>query len=266
MVFLSASGSQVPLQVGDGGGGPSAVIAALFSGSTYVQITGALAGKVLTLIGIVLFGAGLLQGARKPSQWLFHFWLLGGLAAVLLDASRLDAHEDVPIPLLLPVFALVGVGAAWAGSLPARVWLALSENRRETDSSYEVSPHTAWLLDLPEERNTLSSPGRPQAQIALGKSVAEKARYAGARMKRVGLMGLGHLAVLGCLGIIGLSGFQAASAQVEPKEAVVAVQAIAQEIDKVTTPDARIVIAGPLAPEIFYASRRTGWTVSQERL
>ncbi len=263
-LFASASGSQAPLAVGDGGGGVSAIMSALFSGSTYVQILGSLAGKVLTLIGIVLLGAGLLQGARRPGQWVYHIWFLSGVCAVLLDASRLPHHDDVLLPLLLPAFALVGVGAAWAGSLPARVWLALTENTREVDSSYAVSPHTAWLLDLPEERSTLGASPRPQAQMALGKSVAERARNAGARMRRIGLMGLGHLAVLACLGVIGLSGYGAASAQVRPKEAVIAVQAIAQEIDNATLPNVRLVIVGPLAPEIFYASKRTGWALRQD--
>lgn len=263
-LFSSASGSAIPLAVEDGGGGPGTVVAALFSGSTYVQLTGIMAGKVLTVIGIVLLVAGLLQGARRPGQWLFHVWLVGGLAAALLDAGRLPRHDDVLLPLLLPTFALVGIGAAWAGSLPARVWLALSENRRESDKGYAVSPHTAWLLDLPEERNDTSSQGRPQAHVALGKSVAQRARYAGARMRRAGLMGLGHLAVLGGLGIVGLSGFQAASAQVRPKEEVVTIQAIAQEIDSVTPPHARLVIAGRSAPEIFYAARRTGWALKEE--
>jgi hypothetical protein len=263
-LFSSASGSAIPLAVGDGGGGPATLFSALFSGSTYVQLTGLLAGKVLTVIGIVLLVAGLLQGARRPGQWLFHVWLLGGLAAALLDAGRIPRHDDVLLPLLLPAFALVGIGAAWAGSLPARVWLALSENRRESDKNYAVSPHTAWLLDLPEERNDVSTQGRPQAHVALGKSVAQRARYAGARMRRAGLMGLGHLAVLGGLGIVGLSGFQAASAQVRPKEEVVTVQAIAQEIDNVTPPDARLVIAGRSAPEIFYAAKRTGWALRED--
>lgn len=263
-LFSSASGNAIPLAIGDGGGGPGTVIAALLSGTTYVQLTGAMAGKVLTVMGIVLLAAGLLQGARSPGQWLFHVWLLGGLAAAMLDAGRLPRHDDVLLPLLLPAFALVGIGAAWAGSLPARVWLALSENRRESDKSYAVSPHTAWLLDLPEERNDPSLQARPQAHVALGKSVAQRARYAGARMRRAGLMGLGHLAVLAGLGIVGLSGLQAASAQVRPKEEVVTVQAIAQEIDSATPPDARLVIAGRAAPEIFYAAKRTGWALREE--
>jgi hypothetical protein len=229
-----------------------------------VQITGALAGKVLTVMGIVLLGAGLLQGARRPGQWLFHVWLLSGAIAVLLDASRLPRHDDVLLPLLLPAFALVGIGAAWAGSLPARVWLALNESRRESDSNYAVSPHTAWLLDLPEERSDVDSSPRPQAQVALSKSVAQRARYAGARMRRAGLTGLGHLAVLAGLGVIGLSGFQTVSAQVQPKEAVVTVQAIGEEIARVTPADARLVIAGPSAPEIFYTSKRTGWALRED--
>jgi len=263
-LFSSASGNQVPLAVGDGGGGVGTVVAALFSGSTYVQITGALAGKVLTVMGIVLLGAGLLQGARRPGQWLFHVWLLGGAVADLLDASRLPRHDDVLLPMLLPAFALIGIGAAWAGSLPARVWLALNESRRESDSNYAVSPHTAWLLDLPEERSDVDPSPRPQAQVALSKSVAQRARYAGARMRRAGLTGVGHLAVLAGLGVIGLSGFQTVSAQVKPKEAVVTVQAIGEEIARVTPADARLVIAGPSAPEIFYTSKRTGWALRED--
>ena len=262
-LFTSASGSQVPLAASDGGGGVGAIVASIFNGATYVQVTGAMAGKVLTVMGIVLLGAGLLQGARKPAQWLFHTWLLGGTLALLFDAARLPGHDDVLLPLLLPTFALVGIGAAWAGSLPARVWLALGESRRESDS-YAVSPHTAWLLDLPEESSDpLTS--RPQAQIALSKSVAQQARYAGARMRRAGLMGLGHLVVLGGFVVIGLSGLHAVSAQAAPKEAVVTIRAIGEEIARVTPAGARLVVAGPSAPEIFYASKRTGWALREEQ-
>src|SRR5207302_5274182 len=138
-LLASSSHSFVSLPVGDGGGGVAAVVVTLLQGATYVQIVGATMEKVLTMLGPILLIGGLLLGARRPLGMLFHAWLAAGLLHVLLDAPRLGRHDDVLLPLLLPICALVGVCSAWAGSLPARVWLAMTEQRREADSEYAVS-------------------------------------------------------------------------------------------------------------------------------
>ena len=51
---------------------------------------------------------------------------------------------------------------------PERNFFPQTQQRRESDVEYAVSPHTAWLLDLPEERSPVERPPRPQAQLALG--------------------------------------------------------------------------------------------------
>lgn len=244
----------------DGGGGLAANIAALFTGGNYVQIVGAVVGKALTIVGLLLVGAGLLQGGRPPMRWLFHAWLGGAAVMALLDAQRITRHDDVLLPLLAPLCALAGLGAAWAGSLPSRVWLALVETRRERDSDYAVSPHTAWLLDLPEERAT-PGPARPQAKPALSRSLMQRSREAGARVRQVGLMMAGHLAVLGSIAFIGASGWNVAAAQGSQPEASVIAMGVGSDLAQLTPPGAKIIVAGPNAAEIFYGSRRTGWAL-----
>lgn len=263
-LFGLSGGVGLSVGVGDGGGGVIAIIAALLNGGTYVQLVGQVVEKVLTIVGLLLVLAGLLQGARQPLQLLFHAWLVAGLAQTLVEASRLGRHDDVLLPLLLPLCALVGIGASWAGSLPARVWLAVSENRHEADADYAVSPPTSWLLDLPEERIAERQPKRPQAQLALGKSVAQRAARAGAHARRASLMVVGHLLVLGCFGLIFLSGWHATYAALQPSEDSLQMQAIGREIASETPPGARLVVAGPHAPELFYASARTGWALGAD--
>lgn len=262
-VFTSGS-EAVTLAAGDGGGGVGVALGALLQASTYAQTVGLLIEKVLTIAGLLLLAAGLLHGARPPMQMLFHAWLGGGLLHVLADASRLGRHDDVLLPLLLPVCALVGVGAAWSGSFPARIWLAVTEHKRERESDYSVSPHTAWLLDLPEERADTDKPSRPQAQLALGKSVAERARKAGARARRTWLIGFGHLLILGAFALMAASGWKSASARLQPTPTSVELREAGAAISGATPGDARLIVAGPHAPELFYSSARTGWVLGRE--
>ncbi len=262
-LFSSGSEAGVSLGVGDGGGGVPAVLAALLNGGTYVSIVGLVIEKIFTLVGMLLLAAGLLQGARPPVQRLFHAWLLASLVHVLSDASRLARHDDVLLPLLLPACALVGIGAAWAGSLPARVWLAVTEHRRESDEEYAVSPHTAWLLDLPEER-LQAQPARPQAQLALSRSIAQRAQRAGLQARRTWFMAVGHLAVLAGLGLVGLGGWQTANRLLQENPQATELRAAGDEIAAVTPPGSRLIVAGPYAPQLFQAAGRIGWAVSED--
>jgi hypothetical protein len=237
------------------------MVGSLFNGSTYLNVIGVVSGKALTIVGLLLVVAGLLREARPPLQWFFHYWLAGAGLVTLLDAARLDRHDDVLMPLLPPLFALAGAGAAWAGSLPARIWMALAETRRERDTDYAVSPHTAWLLDLPEQR-LAAAQARPQAKPALAKSLAQRSRAVGSRMRRVSLMLAGHLAVLASIAVIGWSGWQAASARATQSEASIILSTVGSELAQLTPPGARIIVAGPHAPGIFHSARRTGWSVA----
>lgn len=265
MWWLFTSGSEgLTLTVGDGGGGIGAAINSLFQAGTYAQVIGLLVEKVLTIGGLLLLAAGILHAARPPLQIFFHVWLAAGLLHVLADASRLGRHDDVLLPLLLPVCALVGIGAAWSGSFPARIWLAVTEQRRERDSEYHVSPHTAWLLDLPEERVETDKPSRPQAQLALGKSVAQRARQAGAKARRTWLIGLGHLLILGAFALMALSGWKPVSARLQPGVAAIELRDAGAGISAAIPKDARLIIAGPSAAELFYASGHTGWALSRD--
>ncbi|HEY0070047.1 MAG TPA: glycosyltransferase family 39 protein [Chloroflexia bacterium] len=251
------------LGTGDGAGGTAGLIAILFNYGTYVQVVGLTIGRVLSVAGLMLLVAGMLQGARQGTRGIFNVWLAAALLHALLDAGRLSRHEDVLLPLLLPACALVGIGASWAGSLPARVWRAITEQQREPASDYAVSPHTAWLLDLPEVRVEVRE-GRPQARPALSKSVAARTQRAGERARRASLMGTGHIAVLAAIGLVAVSGWQAAWAGTQATTDGVELTAAGQEIASITAPDAKIVIVGPYAPELFYASGRTGWALEQE--
>lgn len=251
------------LGAGDGAGGTAGLIGNIFNYGTYVQLVGFTIGKVLSVAGLLLLAAGVWHGARQGTRDIFNVWLATDLVHALLDAGRLGRHDDVLLPVLLPACALVGIGASWAGSLPARVWRAITEQQRELASHYTVSPHTAWLLDLPE---TLASApeGRPQARPALGKSVAARTQQAGERARRASLMGIGHVLVLGAIGLVGMSGWQTAWAGTQVSADSVELTAAGREVATITSPDARIIIVGPHAPELFYTSGRTGWALDSE--
>ncbi|MDQ5823348.1 MAG: glycosyltransferase family 39 protein [Chloroflexota bacterium] len=251
------------LGAGDGVGGPSGLIANLFNYGTYVQLTGMTIGRVLSVIGLLLLVAGMLNGARQGTRGIFNVWLAAALLHALLDAGRLARHDDVLLPVLLPACALVGIGASWAGTLPARVWRAITEQQRDPVSEYAVSPHTAWLLDLPETPAEAPA-ARPQARPALGRSVAARTQKAGERARRASLMGFGHLAVLGAIGLVALSGWQAAWASAQVSTDAVELEAAGREIASISAPGSQIVIVGPHAPELFYASGRTGWALDEE--
>jgi hypothetical protein len=247
----------------DGGGGVAGAMGALLNGSSYVEIMGMLVERLLTLAGLLLLAAGILHGARPPVPLLFHAWLVGGLIHVLFDASRLPAHDDVLLPLILPACALAGIGAAWAGALPARLYVAITEQAHERDSDYAISPHTAWLLDLPEEK-IAHKHQRPQAQLALGRSVAERAQTQSMRWRRAWWLTVGHVAVLSVLAFVVLGGAQTTLARLQPNDRAQEIAAIGQDVAKVIPEGNRLVVAGPNAPELFYSSGRTGWALSAD--
>ena len=249
------------LDAKDGGAGVAGALGALLSGSSYVEIMGMLVERLLTLAGLLLLAAGILHGARPPVPLLFHAWFLGGLVHVLLDASRLPGHDDVLLPLILPACALAGIGAAWAGALPARLYVAITEQAHERDSDYAISPHTAWLLDLPEERIT-NKRQRPQAQLALGRSVAERSHTQSMKWRRAWWLTVGHVVVLSILAFIVLGGAPTTLARMEPNDQAQEVAAIGRDVANVVPPGSRIIVAGPSAPELFYSSERTGWSLS----
>lgn len=247
----------------DGGGGVAGAVGALLSGSSYVEIMGMLVERLLTLAGLLLLAAGILHGARPPVPLLFHAWLVGGLVHVLLDASRLPGHDDVLLPLILPACALAGIGAAWAGALPVRLYVAITEQAHERDSDYAISPHTAWLLDLPEER-IKNKRQRPQAQLALGRSVAERSQTQSLRWRRAWWLTVGHIAVLTILAFIVMGGAPTTLARMQPNDAAQEIAAIGHDVANVVPEGSRLVVAGPHAPELFYSSGRTGWALADD--
>ncbi len=261
-LFSQGSASALWLGVSDGGGGITGILAALVNGGTYIQIVGLAVERVLTLVWLLLLGAGLLQAARPPLQMVFHAWIAGAMLHMLLDASRLPRHEDVLLPLLLPACALVGIGAAWAGAMPARVWLAVKEQKRDSEADYAISPHTAWLLDLPEERVYEAKSARPQAELALSKSVAQRTQTEALKLRRAWLLAAGHIAVLTVFALIVAGGAPTVFARLHPAQQSVEVASIGAEVAELLPADARLIVAGPYAPELFYSSGHTGWDLT----
>lgn len=258
---LTQAGSDgLVLSAEHGGGGIAGAIGALFNGGSYVMIMGILVERVLTLAGLLLLAAGVLHGARPPLPLVFHVWILTGALHSLFDASRLPGHEDVLLPLILPACALAGIGAAWVGALPARLWLAITEQRRERDDDYAVSPHTAWLLDLPEERISDKVP-RPQAQLALGKSVSQRSQTHSLRMRRAWWLAFGHFGMLTILALIVLGGAPTTLARLQPNEMSSLLSGVGSEVRAAIPADSRLIIAGPHAPELFFTTGTTGWSL-----
>jgi hypothetical protein len=262
--FNQGSAGALWLGVGDGGGGIAAVLSALLNGGTYMQVVGLLVERVLTVVGLLLLAAGLLNGARPPLQSIFHAWLAGGLLHILLDASRLPSHSEVLLPLIMPACALAGIGAAWAGALPARIWLAMGEQKRDREYDFAVSPHTAWLLDLPEERVYVQKAARPQAQLALSRSLAQRSRTELLRLHGAWLLALGHVIIFAVLALIVAGGMPTLFAALQPTTQATEVAAIGTDVGRLVPKDARIIVVGPFAPEIFYSSQRTGWALAPD--
>lgn len=261
--FTQAGESGLVLGAEHGGGGVAGVVGALFNGGSYVMIIGILVERVLTIAGLLLLAAGVLHGARPPLPLIFHAWLAGGLLHTLFDASRLPGHEDVLLPLILPACALAGVGAAWVGALPARVWLAITEQRRDRDSDYAISPHTAWLLDLPEEK-IATKPSRPQAQLALGKSVAQRSQTSSFRIKRAWWLAFGHFGLLSLLALIVIGSAPTTMARLELNPASQLLASVGAEVNSIIKPDSKLIIAGPHAAELFYTTGHTGWSLTAD--
>ncbi len=228
------------------------------------KLLGLAVEHILTLAGLLLLVAGLLQAARPPLQMIFHAWLASGVLHVLLDASRLPGHEDVLLPLILPACALAGIGAAWAGALPARIWLAVKEQRHDKETDYTVSPHTSWLLDLPEERAREERPSRPQAQLALSKSVAHRSQTEQLKVRRAWILALGHVLVFCLLGLIVAGGISTLFSRLQSTSQEVELAGIGSQVAGLVPADARIIVAGPFAPELFYSSGHTGWALQTD--
>ena len=214
------------------------------------------------MLGLLLLGAGLLAGARLHYRYLFHLWLGAAALHVILDGGRLGRHDDVLLPLLLPVCALIGIGAAWSASFPARIWLAITERNKLPDEEFSVSPHTSWLLDVPEERFTQERPSRPQAQLALGKNLSERSRTAGRRAKRASLVLGGHAAITACFVLLLINNWDIVFSPDNLTTASAEILSAGKEVSTSTAPGSSLIIAGPSAPELFYTSNRTGWALA----
>ncbi|HUP27781.1 MAG TPA: glycosyltransferase family 39 protein [Chloroflexia bacterium] len=263
-LFVAGGTGQMSMSPGDSAGGITGVVGSFLSASTYTQVTGLLIGNVLSIIGLFFLVVGVLHGARAPFQLLFTAWMGAGLLHTFGDAARVGRHDEALLPLLLPACALVGIGAAWSASFPSRIWLAVTERKSEPDADYTISPHTSWLLNLPEERRPDRTPSRPQAQISLRKNLAQRSRLAAVRARRTGWAIAGHLAVFACFGLIAWTGWPSLYSRLVPSVESLELRAAGIEVAGATPADAQVVVAGPNAPEIFYSSRRTGWALTRD--
>ncbi|HET9495882.1 MAG TPA: glycosyltransferase family 39 protein [Chloroflexia bacterium] len=247
-----------------GGAAIAGAVSSLLDGATYVQFVGMSIERLLAVSGILFVVAGLLQGTRPPLRHLMHVWLAAGAAHVVFDGSRLPLHEDVLLPLILPVCALAGLGASWAGSLPSRLWSALNRQSDEKGVRYVVSPHTSWLLDVPEARADDGPQSRPQARPALGRAVARRSETQILKLRRAGIIALGHLAVLGVIGYVAVAGSGTTYARMQPSARGVELTEAGAQVAAATPPGALLVIAGPHAAELFAASGRSGWSLTED--
>ena len=102
-------------------GGPGAALKLLTDGSFYTLLLDQVVNNLLTVLGFLLVLAGLSQRTRSPWPLVLYVWLGGALLGLLLQAPRLAADESALTPLLLPLAALAGVGAARLATLPAQI-------------------------------------------------------------------------------------------------------------------------------------------------
>jgi hypothetical protein len=246
-----------------GGGGISSGVAALLDGSIYVQVVGLSIERLLAVSGILFVVAGLLKGTQPPFKHVLHVWLAAGAVHAVFDGARLAAHEDVILPLILPACALAGVGAAWAGSLPSKMGSALSRQTGERGVRYVVSPHTSWLFDVPEERAD-DPEARPQARPALGRAVARRTETQILRLRRAGLIAAGHLGVLGVIAYVAIAGAPTTYARPQSSVRGVELSEAGAEVAAATPVGSLLVIAGPNTAELFAASGRTGWAITED--
>ena len=263
---------QVLLRVGGtatatewGLGGPGAVLALLTDGSFYTLLLDQVVNNLLTVLGFLLVLAGLGQRMRAPWPLLLQVWLGGALLGLLLQAPRLAADESALTPLLLPLAALAGVGAAWLATLPAQIASVLrgSESGLEevTDGAAEfTAASTAAAVTPRPARGAV----RRQGWEAADPTGAEAARQAATRRLQDRLLVLGHLAVV--LGLVGVvwAGLPRLLAHYQADPMATLYAAAGRRVAAAGGPERRLVVAGPGAATIFYASGLTGWAVPAE--
>jgi hypothetical protein len=145
------------------------------------------------------------------------------------------------------------------------MWLAIKEQNRDNEAEYAISPHTAWLLDLPEQRVRHERSSRPQAQLALSKSIAQRTQAEQLKMRRAWLLASGHVLVVLALALIISGGLPSLVDGLRPTAQDVRLQGIGNEVAGLVPADARLIVAGRDAPELFYSSGRTGWALSADQ-
>ena len=258
-VLVRVGGTATPTDWGVGG--PGAVLHLLTDAGFYTLLLGQVVNTLLTVLGFLLVLAGIGQRLRPPWPLLLQVWLGAALLGLLLQAPRLAADESALTPLLLPLAALVGVGAAWLATLPAQIASVLrgSESASDEEGSEGAAESVAADTAAAVTPRPVRGAVRRQGWEAADPTGAEAARQAAARRLQDRLRVLGHLAVV--LGLVGVvwAGLPRLLAHYQADPMATLYAEAGRRVAAAGNGDRRLVVAGPGAAMIFYASGLTGW-------
>jgi hypothetical protein len=248
-----------------GGGGLSAALAGFGHPEFYRTLADRLLNGAVTFAGFLLLLAGVGRPARLPWPWIFHLWALCGLLVVLLNGSRLAADDSTLAAWLPALAALAGLGANWLATLPAGIVAAL---RGQDDEAPELDADVADGEPTPDPAAPARPDGRPQRGAvrrpgALPGDPARRARpWADTRAV---LLRLGNVIAIGLMLGVFAGGWDALRQRFEIGTATARFADAGARVP-ISAPEAagaRMVVAGPGAPEMFYASGLTGWAVPE---
>ncbi len=262
--LVRLGGNSVELDSAFGGGGLGAALAGLGHGAFYGLLAGRLVNNTLTFTGFLLLLAGLGRPARQPWPWVCHLWLLGSLAGVLLQGTRLAADDSTLAPLLPPLAALIGLGANWLATLPAVVVAALRGHEEapgdlDADAADGTPPDEVGPAPWIEGR-------RPVRGAVRRTPSAASRQQASWPHTRSLLLRLGNAGTMLLLLAVFLGGWATLTDHYRVSDATARAADAGRRVAALRPAVAGgLVVAGSGAPEILYAAGRSGWVVPQDR-
>ncbi|MGI8587025.1 MAG: glycosyltransferase family 39 protein [Chloroflexia bacterium] len=266
-LLARVGGVQVEMEPAYAGGGLGTALRDLREGGFYELLLGSLVNGGLTFAGLLLLLAGIGRSVRRPWPWVLQLWALGGLLVLLWSGTRLAVDDSALAPWLPALAALVGIGANWLATLPAGIAAAL--RGQEDPELLDAEKAGGAPADDPSPEPWAGG-ARPAhgavRRIGLQAAASSRQRMAWSQT-RVALLRLGNTgAVLMMLAVL-VGGWDALTQRYvvgaeSARYAAAGRQAVATSPGKTAQ---RLVVVGPGAPEIFYTSGLTGWSVLEDR-
>ena len=263
--LIRIGGAGVVLDPAFGGGGLGAALHTLGQSDFWSLLAGRLVNGSLTASGFLILLAGLGRPARQPWPWLLHLWALGGVLVVLAGAPRLAADDSALTPWLPALAALVGLGANWLATLPAHIAAALRGlDEAPADLDADVADGAPADEPDPTPRPDARRPVRGAVRRTAWGATAPAGRGRPWAATRATLLILGNALTIVLILAVLLGGTNSLLRryEVSPSSSTYA-RIGGQAAHTGSAGDGRMVVVGPGAPEMFYATGLTGWALPE---